>query len=86
MLAPFGHARLLFSKSHHGKGANGSKNRPHDAYPVRKKYRQLKNWPTYGGVTEPMMGLRVLSTLRRFDDSQHPIWFPMTATGGRARI
>ena len=33
--APFGHARLLFSKSHDGKGANGSKNRPHDAYPVR---------------------------------------------------
>ena len=27
-----GHARLLSSKSHDGKGANGSKNRPHDAY------------------------------------------------------
>ena len=33
-MAPFGHARLLFSKSRDGKGANGSKNRPHDAYPV----------------------------------------------------
>ena len=32
---PFGRARQLFSKSHDGKGANGSKNRPHDAYPVR---------------------------------------------------
>ena len=31
----FGHARLLFSKRHDGKGANGSKNGPHDAYPVR---------------------------------------------------
>ena len=30
-----GHARLLFSKSHDGKGANGSKNRPHDAHPVQ---------------------------------------------------
>ena len=30
-----GHARLLFSKSHDGKEDNGSKNRPHDAYPVR---------------------------------------------------
>ena len=34
-MAPFGHARLLFSKSHDGKGANGSKNRLHDAYHVR---------------------------------------------------
>jgi len=29
------HPLLLFSKSHGGKGANGSKNRPPDAYPVR---------------------------------------------------
>ena len=34
-LGPSGHARLLLSKCHDGKGANGSKNRPHDAYPVR---------------------------------------------------
>ena len=29
---------LKFSKSHDGKGANGSKNRPHDAYPVPSYY------------------------------------------------
>ena len=33
--APFGHARLLFSKSHDGKGANGPENLPHDACPVQ---------------------------------------------------
>jgi hypothetical protein len=32
---PCGHARLLFSKIHDGKGANGPKNRSHDAYPVQ---------------------------------------------------
>ena len=34
-LAPFRQARLLFSKSHDWGGTNGSKKRPHDAYPVR---------------------------------------------------
>ena len=62
-------SRLLFSKSHDGKGANGSKNRPHDAYPVRcrvpgyyepcsdvcqlKKYRQLKDIPGRSGPSHP---------------------------------
>ena len=31
---PYGHTRLLFSKSDDGKGADGSKNRLHDACPV----------------------------------------------------
>jgi len=48
---------MLFSKSHEGKGENGSKNRPHDAYPVqcrvpgyyepcseRVRVFQLKKW------------------------------------------
>ena len=75
---PFGHARLLFSKSHIEKGSNGSKNQPHDAHPVRCRvpvhYEQCSERFRVRQLKKRRQHLKAAGVWWR-DRDQTPVWW-----------
>ena len=59
------HARLLFSESHNGEGANGSKNRPHDAFPVPGYYEPCSENVNLRNAGDLKIGTLLMLSWRR---------------------